>query len=117
MSMEKKIIAKAFMEMAEGLESGSFGVKPRIALTGMGSEHGEENAMQAAVMAAARGVDVYYIGSLEHEGITTIHVADDEEGHKKMEEMVEKGEVDGAVTMHFPFPIGVSTVGPRSNPG
>lgn len=28
-----------------------------------------------------------------------------------MEEMVEKGEVDGAVTMHFPFPIGVSTVG------
>ena len=83
MSMEKKIIAKAFMEMAEGLESGSFGVKPRIALTGMGSEHGEENAMQAAVMAAARGVDVYYIGSLEHEGITTIHVADDEEGHKK----------------------------------
>ena len=25
--------------------------------------------------------------------------------------MVEKGEVDGAVTMHFPFPIGVSTVG------
>ena len=45
MSMEKKIIAKAFMEMAEGLESGSFGVKPRIALTGMGSEHGEENAM------------------------------------------------------------------------
>ena len=99
MSMEKKIIAKAFMEMAEGLESGSFG------------EHGEENAMQAAVMAAARGVDVYYIGSLEHEGITTIHVADDEEGHKKMEEMVEKGEVDGAVTMHFPFPIGVSTVG------
>ena len=111
MSMEKKIIAKAFMEMAEGLESGSFGVKPRIALTGMGSEHGEENAMQAAVMAAARGVDVYYIGSLEHEGITTIHVADDEEGLKKMEEMVEKGEVDGAVTMHFPFPIGVSTVG------
>ena len=47
MSMEKKIIAKAFMEMAEGLESGSFGGKPRIALTGIGSEHGEENAKQA----------------------------------------------------------------------
>ena len=55
--------------------------------------------------------DMSGIHSLEHEGITTIHVADDEEGHKKMEEMVEKGEVDGAVTMHFPFPIGVSTVG------
>lgn len=44
-------------------------------------------------------------------GVTTVKVADEDEGHKKMEEMVEKGEVDGAVTMHFPFPIGVSTVG------
>ncbi len=113
----EKTIAKAFMEMAEGLETGSFGPKPRIALTGMGSEHGEENAMQAARMAAKRGVDVYYIGSLEAEGVTTIHVADDEEGHRKMTEMVEKGEVDGAVTMHFPFPIGVSTVGRVVTPG
>ncbi len=116
MSMEKRMIARAFMEMAEGLESGSFGVKPKIALTGMGSEHGEENAMQAAVMAAKRGVDVYYIGSLEHEGVTTIKVANDEEGHRKMTEMLEKGEVDGAVTMHFPFPIGVSTVGRAVTP-
>ena len=107
----KKTIAKAFLEMAEGLESGSFGVKPKIALTGMGSEHGEENAMAAAKMAAARGVDVYYIGSLEAEGVTTVKVANEDEGHKKMEEMVTSGEVDGAVTMHFPFPIGVSTVG------
>ena len=93
MANVEAIIAKSFLKMAEGLENGSFADRPKIALTGMGSEHGEENAMQAAVMAAARGVDVYYIGSLEHEGITTIHVADDEEGHKKMEEMVEKGEV------------------------
>ena len=111
MSNLEKTIAKTFLQMAEGLESGSFGIRPRIALTGMGSEHGEENAMQAAQMAAKRGVDVYYIGSLEAEGVTTIPVANDDEGHKKMEEMVEKGEVDGAVTMHFPFPIGVSTVG------
>ena len=111
MSNLEKTIAKTFLQMAEGLESGSFGIRPRIALTGMGSEHGEENAMQAAQMAAKRGVDVYYIGSLEAEGVTTIHVANDDEGHKKMEEMVEQGQVDGAVTMHSPFPIGVSTVG------
>ena len=111
MSSIEKVIAQTFLDMAKGLETGSFGKRPRIALTGMGSEHGEENAMAAAKMAAKQGVDVYYIGSLEAPGITTIHVTDDEEGHKKMEEMVEKGEVDGAVTMHFPFPIGVSTVG------
>ena len=107
----EQTVANAFLQMAEGLESGSFGTKPKIALTGMGSEHGEENAMKAAVMAAAKGIDVVYIGSLEHAGITTVHVNDDEEGHKVMEKMVDNGEVDGAVTMHFPFPIGVSTVG------
>ena len=111
MSKLEKTIAKAFLEMAEGLETGSFGPRPKIALTGMGSEHGEENAMRAALMAAGRGVDVYYIGTLEAEGVTTVHVANEDEGHKKMEQMVENGEVDGAVTMHFPFPIGVSTVG------
>lgn len=107
----EKIIANTFMEMAQGLETGSFGKRPKIALTGMGSEHGEENAMAAAVAAAKDGIDVYYIGSLEAEGVITVKVADDEEGHKKMEEMLKNGEIDGAVTMHFPFPIGVSTVG------
>ena len=110
MSNLQKTIAEAFLEMAQGLESGSFGKKPKIALTGMGSEHGEENAM-AALMAAARGVDVYYIGTLEAEGVTTVHVENEDEGHKKMDELVESGAVDGAVTMHYPFPIGVSTVG------
>lgn len=113
----EKMIAATFMEMAEGLTSGSFGRKPKIALTGMGSEHGEENAMEAAIAASREGVDVYYIGTLEAEGVTTVKVADDEEGHKKMEELLKNKEIDGAVTMHFPFPIGVSTVGRAITPG
>jgi len=117
MSSVEKIIAKAFLEMAEGLETGSFGPRPRIALTGMGSEHGESNSMAAALAAAKKGVDVYYIGTLEAPGVTTVKVADDEEGHKKMEAMLESGEIDGAVTMHYPFPIGVSTVGRVITPG
>lgn len=113
----QKLIAETFLEMANGLESGSYGKKPKIALTGMGSEHGEENSMQAALMAASEGLDVYYIGTLEAPGVTTVKVADDEEGHKKMEELLESGEVDAAVTMHYPFPIGVSTVGRVITPG
>ena len=107
----EKIIAATFQEMAQGLETGSFGRRPKIALTGMGSEHGEVNSIAAAKMAADRGVDVYYIGTLEAPGVTTVKVADEDEGHKKMDEMLASGEVDGAVTMHYPFPIGVSTVG------
>ena len=112
----EKIIAQSFLKMAEGLETGAFMDRPKIALTGMGSEHGEENAMAAAKMAAKRGVDVYYIGTLTAEGVTTIPVANDEEGHKKMEEMLNNHEVDGAVTLHYPFPIGVSTVGRAITP-
>ena len=112
----EKIIAQSFLKMAEGLETGAFMDRPKIALTGIGSEHGEENAMAAAKMAAKRGVDVYYIGTLTAEGVTTIPVANDEEGHKKMEEMLNNHEVDGAVTMHYPFPIGVSTVGRAITP-
>ena len=77
----EKIIAATFEEMAQGLETGSFGRRPKIALTGMGSEHGETNSIAAAKMAAERGVDVYYIGTLEAPGVTTVHVANEDEGH------------------------------------
>ena len=107
----KNIIASTFLEMAEGLETGSFGVRPRIALTGLGSELGEENALAGAKLAVKAGVDVYFIGTLEAEGVTTVKVTTEEEGHAKMERLLAKGQVDGALTMHFPFPIGVSTVG------
>lgn len=107
----EKIISDTFLEIANGLESGEFTKRPKIALTGMGSEHGEENSMEAAIMAQKEGIEVYYIGSLEADGIKTIKVADDEQGHQVMEDMLKSGEVDAAVTMHFPFPIGVSTVG------
>ena len=56
MANVEKMIAETFLEMAQGLESGSYGKRPKIALTGMGSEHGEENAMKAALMAAKDGI-------------------------------------------------------------
>ena len=49
----EKFIANTFLEMAQGLETGSFGRRPKIALTGMGSEHGEVNSIAAAKMAHA----------------------------------------------------------------
>lgn len=120
----QKMIADTFLEMAQGLETGSFGKKPKIALTGMGSEHGEANAMEAAVAAARDGIDVYYIGTLEAEEdpsstgqVITVKVEDEEAAHKKMEDLLKEKAVDGAVTMHYPFPIGVSTVGRAVTPG
>ncbi|MFI3249900.1 MAG: glycine/sarcosine/betaine reductase complex component C subunit alpha [Eubacteriales bacterium] len=110
MSMEKTV-ANIFLEMAHGLESGNYGSTPKIAVTGLGSEHGEQNVLDGAVLASKKGVDVHFIGSMSSDGITTHPVASEEEGHEKMESLLKSGEVDGVVTMHYPFPIGVSTVG------
>ena len=115
-SQVEKIIADTFLEMAKGLETGKFGKTPKIALTGLGSEHGEANALEGAVAAAKSGIDVTLIGTLQHDAFQTVTVSDEDGAHQKMDELLSTGQVDGAVTMHYPFPIGVSTVGRSITP-
>ena len=91
--------------------------QPRIILTGTGSEHGEDNMIEGAAIAAKRGINVIYAGTKTHDGIKTANAADDKEAHEIMEKMLSSGEADGAVTMHYLFPIGVSTVGRVVTPG
>ncbi|MDD4584125.1 MAG: glycine/sarcosine/betaine reductase complex component C subunit beta [Eubacteriales bacterium] len=64
------------------------------------------------------GIETIYEGVAlaEKKGFKAV-VIEGELAHKKMEEMLEKGLIDGAVTMHYPFPIGVSTVGRVVTPG
>jgi len=112
----EKIIADTFMELASALETGAFG-QANIILTGFGSEHGEDNMIQGAAIAAARGVNVIYAGSRIHESVRSISAETDKEAHEIMESMLKNGEADGAVTMHYLFPIGVSTVGRVITPG
>ncbi|NLB90658.1 MAG: glycine reductase [Clostridiales bacterium] len=113
----EKMIAQTFLDISKGLETGSFSKKPHLLLTGIGSEHGEEEMMKGALMAAGTGIEVTYVGTLSHEKVTTLYADNEDQAHKIMEQMLQKGEVDGAVTMHYPFPIGVSTVGNVITPG
>lgn len=105
------LIRESFLDMAEALESGRLGGRPKIALTGLGSELGEENALQGALLAAQQGVDVIYIGSLSHPALTHVPATTEDEAHAAMERLLDEGAVAGAATMHYPFPIGVATVG------
>ena len=43
--------------------------------------------------------------------------SDPDEAHRKMEAALEAGEVDSAVTFHYPFPLGTATVGHMKAPG
>ncbi len=110
----KKTIAETFLELAEGLETGQFGGGATVALIGIGSEHGEEATMAAAELAAQRGIKVIFIGETaakEGSGVESIHTDCQDKAFEIMEELLATGKADAAVAMHYPFPIGVATVG------
>ena len=99
----KSLIAETFLEVADALETGQYGKKPVIGFASEGSEHGEDNITRAMELAEAKGLKAVLIQG--------------EDIHKQMEVMLDSGEIDAAVTMHYPFPIGVSTVGKVITPG
>ncbi len=121
--MEQKqvnsMIAEVFNEISDGIKSGSFKRKVKIGLTTFGSEHGIEEMVKAAELARSKYNDfeIILIGPKVQGDFKVVEVKDAEEGHKKMVDMLDNGDIDGCVTQHFDFPIGVSTVGRVSTPG
>lgn len=106
--------SELFDMLADALEGRSF-KKIKVGLTVCGSEHPPEVLVGAAKEAARSldGVSVVLIGGGEAEGqgIQWVKAGSLEEAHRIMEQMLDSGELDAAVTMHYNFPVGVSTVG------
>lgn len=115
----KSMLGKIFNDIAEGMETGQFGQKVRVGITTFGSELGEENMLKGAEMAQKRdsSIEVVLIGPKMETNLTQVVVETEEEGYTKMEEMLDSGEIGGCVTLHYSFPIGVSTVGQVITPG
>ncbi|MCI6610448.1 MAG: glycine/sarcosine/betaine reductase complex component C subunit alpha [Ezakiella sp.] len=109
----KKMIAEVFEDIATGIETGGFGKKVVVGVTTIGSEHGEENVIKGAENAQAKdkSIEVVLIGHKCDSKLRQYNVESDEEGYRVMEELLDSGEIDACVTMHYSFPIGVSTVG------
>lgn len=114
----KGMLGSVFNDIADAIETGSFGDKARVAITTLGSELGIENVVKGAELAAERdnSIEVVLIGPKVDSKLTQVVVEDEDEGYKKMEEMLDSGEIGACVTMHYNFPIGVSTVGRVSTP-
>ncbi|MGH4137537.1 glycine/sarcosine/betaine reductase complex component C subunit alpha [Clostridium sp.] len=115
----KKMIAEVFSDIASGIQSGKFKKNVRIGLTTLGSEHGVKEMVKAAEIAKNKfnDFDIVLIGPKVEADFEIVEVATAEEGHKKMTQLLECGSLDGCVTQHFDFPIGVSTVGRIVTPG
>ena len=116
----KETIAQVFDEISAGLVSGNFGKRMRVALTLEGSEHGEAEMLRGAQLAQAAdsSIEVIVIGKkMETGGLKLIEADSQKTAHEIMDKMLLSGELDAAATMHYNFPIGVSTVGRVVTPG
>lgn len=114
----KKILGNAFANIADAIETGKFGSRVKVALTTLGSEHGVENLVKGAELAARKAdFDIVLIGPKVETELEIVEVNSEEEMHRKMEELLDSNYIQGCVTMHYTFPIGVSTVGKVVTPG
>ncbi|MGV8145569.1 MAG: glycine/sarcosine/betaine reductase complex component C subunit alpha [Alkaliphilus sp.] len=115
----KEMISNVFLNIADGIETGQFGKNIKIGITTLGSEHGISNIVNGAEQAAknAPGYDVILIGPKIDTKLEVVEVTTEDEMHRKMEELLKEKYIDACVTMHYNFPIGVSTVGRVITPG
>ncbi len=115
----KKLVADAFLDIAKGVESGSFGKRIKVGLTTLGSEHGAANLIAGAELAVRQndGLEVVLIGEQAETELPIVETDCEADAHRFMEEMLSKGEIDACVTMHYNFEIGISTVGRVLTPG
>lgn len=115
----KQMLGKTFMEIADAIQTGQFGNRIKVGLTILGSEHGTDNLVKGAELAAntATNFDIVLIGPKVGTKLEVVEVHTEEEAHKKMEELLDSGYIKACVTMHYNFPIGVSTVGKVITPG
>lgn len=114
----KQMLGNAFMDIATAIETGNFAKKVRIGLTTLGSEHGVENMLQGAELASRKAdYEIVLIGPKNALPLKNVLAETEEDMYKRMEELLDSGEIDACVTMHYNFPIGVSTVGRVITPG
>lgn len=112
-------IGDIFEEIANALETGTFAKKTRVGITILGSELGQEEIVSGAEKAQNSNPDleVVVIGHGVETKLVSVEANDEKQAHEIMDKMLCSGELDAAVTMHYNFPIGVSTVGRVITPG
>lgn len=115
----KNLVGEAFNDIADAIESGEFREKIKIGVTLLGSEHGPNNMIKGAEDAQKKdsSIEVVLIGPKLETNLKIYEANTEEEQHKIIEELLDSGEIQAAVTMHYNFPIGVSTVGRVVTPG
>lgn len=108
----------AIPSAATGTENRQISDNPKketitIGLTVGGSEVSLQDMLDGARMAikADRDLKVAIIGECPACEFTVYAAGSEDDIRKKSEDLLQSGKIDGLVTMHYPFPIGVTTIG------
>lgn len=101
-------------ELAEVLKSAADGLKGQhrrvpVALTALGSELPVEDLIEAARLASSE-VESVIIGPKGVEGLAHYEAKELADAHSKMNELFAADKISAAVTLHYPFPLGVATI-------
>lgn len=118
---KRSIVAKALREIVESARGG--GPKLRIGLMAHGGEMPLDEYLRGACQAMSRDsrIQVVCLGPKPEklpEGIDWIEAdPNDAAIAKAMEKAMDDGSIDGAVALHYPFPVGVTTIGRAFTPG
>lgn len=113
-----KIIGESFLEIAHAIENKTFGKRTCVGITTLGSEHGIENIVAGAEKAAKSGdFEVVLIGPKCETTLKVYEANSEKEAHDLMNSLLDDKVIQSAVTMHYSFPIGTSTVGRVITPG
>ena len=116
----KKIVGSALAEIIDSARSG--GPKVKVGLMAAGSELGSEELARGARLAQETygNVKPVMIGPRTpgFEDLEWIETPDCEaDVASTLEAALKDGRIGGAVALHFPFPLGVTTIGRVMTPG
>ncbi|MEG1610653.1 MAG: glycine/sarcosine/betaine reductase complex component C subunit alpha [Bilophila sp.] len=123
---KRKLIGAALAELVEQARTG--GPRIRIGLMAAGSELGSGECLAAARLAMEQDTRLQVVGlgpitpeiakALQTPGLEWLETPDCEADISKgMEQALADGTIAGAVALHYPFPVGVTTIGRVQTPG
>ncbi len=112
--MDKVKLAKSLEDIANLLEKGESLSRPKIAVTNFLSELGQDN-INKAVENLSDQVEFIIVGK-KYKDYEYYEASNDCDNTNIIENLFKEGKIDAAITMHYPFPIGVSTVGRIKSP-
>ncbi len=120
MSEIRKLIGEALADIVNEARTG--GPRVSVGLMAMGSELGAEELAKGATIASENSsrLEVVMIGPRVHgfDGLSWIETpACEEDVSAAMETALAEGRISGAVALHYPFPLGVTTIGRVLTPG